>query len=251
MLKSLFGDLTPLREPAERRESPPEFVATAILESVAGEVDDRGQIVDRNLRDLFVTGSPAQAMRAHFAGSREEHGADQRIISLHDPAQMWAAAVIKALADASGQPVERLIGRPPVAARDRHPILFADNADDALHLRYSPDEWRLMVSYMQRHVLRPGDTVILASSLIPGNENAVYRVIDGHTTIGRDTQTVAEVRHGIEAGWISGGMIPKVETCVNAVRGGVKGAVILDGRVPHAVLRELFTDRGAGTLIRA
>ncbi|RZS56577.1 hypothetical protein [Sphaerotilus mobilis] len=108
MLKSLFGDLTPLREPAERRESPPDFVATAILESVAGEVNDRGQIVDRNLRDLFVTGSPAQAMRAHFAGSREEHGADQRIISLHDPAQMWAAAVIKALADASGQPVERL-----------------------------------------------------------------------------------------------------------------------------------------------
>jgi acetylglutamate kinase len=63
--------------------------------------------------------------------------------------------------------------------------------------------------------------------------------------------TVAEVQAGIEAGWISGGMIPKVETCVNAVRGGVKGAVILDGRVPHAVLRELFTNRGAGTLIRA
>ncbi len=63
--------------------------------------------------------------------------------------------------------------------------------------------------------------------------------------------TVAEARAGIEAGWISGGMIPKVETCVDAVRGGVKGAVILDGRVPHAVLRELFTNRGAGTLIRA
>jgi acetylglutamate kinase len=63
--------------------------------------------------------------------------------------------------------------------------------------------------------------------------------------------TVAEVQAGIEAGWISGGMIPKVETCVAAVRGGVKGAVILDGRVPHAVLRELFTSRGAGTLIRA
>ena len=63
--------------------------------------------------------------------------------------------------------------------------------------------------------------------------------------------TVAEVQAGIEAGWISGGMIPKVETCVNAVRGGVKGAVIMDGRVPHAVLRELFTNRGAGTLIRA
>ena len=58
--------------------------------------------------------------------------------------------------------------------------------------------------------------------------------------------TVDEVRAGIEAGWISGGMIPKVETCVAAVRGGVKGAVILDGRVPHAVLRELFTNAGRG-----
>jgi acetylglutamate kinase len=45
-------------------------------------------------------------------------------------------------------------------------------------------------------------------------------------------------------------MIPKVETCIYAVEQGVKGAVILDGRVPHAVLRELFTDGGAGTLIR-
>jgi acetylglutamate kinase len=63
--------------------------------------------------------------------------------------------------------------------------------------------------------------------------------------------TVAEVKHGIEAGWISGGMIPKVETCIYAVERGVKAAVILDGRVPHAVLRELFTDGGAGTLIHA
>ena len=63
--------------------------------------------------------------------------------------------------------------------------------------------------------------------------------------------SVAEVRAGIAAGWISGGMIPKVETCIYAVERGVKGAVILDGRVPHAVLLELFTDKGAGTLIRA
>jgi acetylglutamate kinase len=62
--------------------------------------------------------------------------------------------------------------------------------------------------------------------------------------------TVAEVKQGIADGWISGGMIPKVETCIYAVERGVKGAVILDGRVPHAVLRELFTDNGAGTLIR-
>ncbi|MCI0753353.1 acetylglutamate kinase [Teichococcus vastitatis] len=62
--------------------------------------------------------------------------------------------------------------------------------------------------------------------------------------------TVADARSGIEAGWISGGMIPKIETCIYAIERGVKGAVIVDGRVPHAVLIELFTNGGAGTLIR-
>ncbi|MBB6123913.1 acetylglutamate kinase [Sphingobium subterraneum] len=52
-------------------------------------------------------------------------------------------------------------------------------------------------------------------------------------------------------GTISGGMIPKLETCLNAVQGGVDAAVILDGRVPHAMLLEIFTRRGAGTLVRA
>ena len=50
-------------------------------------------------------------------------------------------------------------------------------------------------------------------------------------------------------GTITGGMIPKLETCVNAVKGGVGAAVILDGRVPHAMLVEIFTARGAGTLV--
>lgn len=53
----------------------------------------------------------------------------------------------------------------------------------------------------------------------------------------------------IADGTVSGGMIPKVETCMNAVKGGVDAAVILDGRVSHAVLLELFTAVGAGTLI--
>jgi acetylglutamate kinase len=52
-------------------------------------------------------------------------------------------------------------------------------------------------------------------------------------------------------GTISGGMIPKVETCVKAVEGGVDAAVILDGRIPHVMLLECFTKRGAGTLVRA
>jgi acetylglutamate kinase len=59
-------------------------------------------------------------------------------------------------------------------------------------------------------------------------------------------------RRMIGEGIIYGGMIPKVETCLDAVDGGVEAAVILDGRVPHAILLELFTDTsGAGTLIRA
>ena len=51
-------------------------------------------------------------------------------------------------------------------------------------------------------------------------------------------------------GTISGGMIPKLETCVAAVEAGVDAAVVLDGRVPHGMLLEIFTRRGAGTLIR-
>ena len=63
--------------------------------------------------------------------------------------------------------------------------------------------------------------------------------------------TVDEAKALMKDGTISGGMIPKVKTCLNAVARGVEGAVILDGRVPHVVLLELFTERGAGTLIRA
>jgi acetylglutamate kinase len=62
--------------------------------------------------------------------------------------------------------------------------------------------------------------------------------------------SASDVRRLIADGTISGGMIPKVETCLYALEQGVEGVVILDGKVPHAVLLELFTDHGAGTLIR-
>ncbi|HSI19559.1 MAG TPA: acetylglutamate kinase, partial [Sphingomonas sp.] len=62
-----------------------------------------------------------------------------------------------------------------------------------------------------------------------------------------DPAAIAGLR---EDGTITGGMIPKIETCVAAVEAGVDAAVILDGRVPHAMLLEVFTNRGAGTLIR-
>ena len=64
-----------------------------------------------------------------------------------------------------------------------------------------------------------------------------------------DELTVAEARALIADGTISGGMIPKVETCIEAIDRGVEGVVILNGKTPHSVLLELFTEHGAGTLI--
>ena len=54
----------------------------------------------------------------------------------------------------------------------------------------------------------------------------------------------------IHDGTISEGMIPKIKTCIDAIEKGVRGVVIIDGRRPHSILFELFSDEGAGTLIR-
>jgi len=62
--------------------------------------------------------------------------------------------------------------------------------------------------------------------------------------------TESQTRDLIADGTIHGGMIPKVDTCIHAVENGVGGAVIIDGRVEHALLLELFTEHGVGTLIR-
>lgn len=63
--------------------------------------------------------------------------------------------------------------------------------------------------------------------------------------------TATQARKAIADGVITGGMIPKVETCIEAVQAGAKAAVIINGRIPHACLLELFTASGSGTLIRA
>ena len=63
--------------------------------------------------------------------------------------------------------------------------------------------------------------------------------------------TISQAEGLILDGTVSGGMIPKVETCIEAVQGGAEGAVIMDGRVPHALLIELFTEHGMGTIITA
>lgn len=61
--------------------------------------------------------------------------------------------------------------------------------------------------------------------------------------------TVSQARALMAEGVITGGMIPKVESCIEVIEAGVEGVVVIDGRVPHAVLLELFTQHGAGTLI--
>ncbi|NVD28536.1 acetylglutamate kinase [Parasphingorhabdus flavimaris] len=60
----------------------------------------------------------------------------------------------------------------------------------------------------------------------------------------------AKIQALVDEGTISGGMIPKLETCVKAVQEGVDAAVVLDGRIPHAMLLEIFTSKGAGTLVK-
>ena len=62
--------------------------------------------------------------------------------------------------------------------------------------------------------------------------------------------TVAQARELQDSGVISGGMIPKVACCIEAIEQGVKKVIILDGRVPHAILMELLTSEGAGTMIQ-
>jgi len=88
-----------------------------------------------------------------------------------------------------------------------------------------------------------GATRLLLLTDVPG-------VLDKSGKLLSDLST-KDVRRLMSDGVITGGMIPKLETCIAAVEGGVDAAVILDGRIPHAMLLEIFTDRGLGTLVGA
>jgi acetylglutamate kinase len=100
------------------------------------------------------------------------------------------------------------------------------------------------------------DTAAGAVAEALGAEKIIYltdiaglrRDIDDASSLIQRT-SVAELQQLISTGVISGGMIPKVDSCIQAVRGGVKSAHILDGRIAHVLLLELFTDHGAGTMI--
>ncbi len=99
------------------------------------------------------------------------------------------------------------------------------------------------------------DTVAGEIAEALGAEKLVYltdieglrRVVDDPTSLIRQT-TADELEALMGDGTIAGGMIPKVESCVKALRGGVRRAHILDGRIPHVLLLEIFTDAGIGTM---
>ena len=61
--------------------------------------------------------------------------------------------------------------------------------------------------------------------------------------------TVSEAKKLYEEGVISGGMIPKVDCCIEAIKEGVRKVIIMDGRIPHSILMELLTNEGAGTMV--
>jgi len=102
------------------------------------------------------------------------------------------------------------------------------------------------------------DTVAGAIAEALGAEKLVYltdieglrRVVDEATSLIRQT-TPDELDTLMADGTIAGGMIPKVESCVHAVRHGVRRAHILDGRIPHVLLLEVFTDAGIGTMVQS
>ena len=113
MFNSLFGDLSAAQAsaataPDSDGSAPSAFAAVPVMQSVDTVVDEHGRMVDRHLHDLVVSGSPALAIREHFNSTRGDLETASRIITLLDPVGMWASAVVKALSDAGGRPIERL-----------------------------------------------------------------------------------------------------------------------------------------------
>ena len=87
------------------------------------------------------------------------------------------------------------------------------------------------------------------------NSRRLLLMTDVEGVLGKDKKLISDINSSVakqmlKEGTISGGMIPKINTCLDAVNNGVTGVVIVDGRKPHSILFELFSDKGAGTLVR-
>ena len=95
-----------------------------------------------------------------------------------------------------------------------------------------------------------------AGSVAQGlNSRRLLLMTDVEGVLDRNNKLITEInsevaKNMLNDGSISGGMIPKIKTCLDSINNGVTGVVIVDGRIPHSILFELFSDKGAGTLIR-
>lgn len=192
MLTSLFGDLGSAKRvdaKSERSDDEPEgFAATAIMESVATEVNDRGQMVDRHQHDLVVTGSPAQAIREHFAETRADLDTASSMITLLDPVGVWASAVIKALSDAGGRPIERLHLREKTTLRtlatiERTTLVRRD--EDTLRVCHAdvrapgPENAEIPIALMERSQM----TAVIVGPMQPHAIDALLRSLQHATTL--------------------------------------------------------------------
>ena len=187
MLTSLFGDLASAKEPEAKApdassESEPSFAATSILESVATEVNDRGQMVDRHQSDLVVSGSPAQAIREHFNTTRSDLDTATSMITMLDPVGIWASAVIKALSDAGGRPIERLQLREKSTLRTLALIertTLARRHEDTLRICHAdvrapgPDNAEIPIALMERSQM----TAVIVGPMQPHAIEALLKAL--------------------------------------------------------------------------
>ncbi len=224
MLTSLFGDLRASRD-AKAKSSDFEdtqvgnggqdFAATAIMESTATEVNDRGQIIDRHVSDLVVTGSPAQAIREHFAATRADLETATSMITLLDPVGVWASSVVKALSDAGGRPIEKLHLREQTTLRTIAMIertMLVRRQEDTLRIFHAdvrapgPENAEIPVALMERSQM----TAVIIGPMQPHAIDALLGSLKHATSL--PTWRCAHLLFQLppNAGWING----KVEAVV-------------------------------------
>jgi hypothetical protein len=197
VLKSLFGDIGPLwtsndRTPAHGETPPEDFAETAVLERGDTESRSRRQIGDRHVNELVVSGSSAQAIRDHFALSRADLDTASRQITMFDPAGAWAGAVIKALSDAAGGPVERLHLREQASLRSLATIertTIVRRNEDTLKIYNAdvrapgPDTAEIPITLMERSHLavvivgpmQPQEIDTLLATLVEASRQPTWR----------------------------------------------------------------------------